>query len=69
MLLGMQMEDGTPYKRYNNETYHNGHEEEMQDSARRPLPGQVGHSDYSPEGSDQVCSWSHAGLTSYLQRT
>lgn len=56
MLLDMQMEDGTPYKRYTNGAFHPGHEEEMQDSARQPLPGQVGHCDYSPEGSDQVCS-------------
>ena len=51
--LNMQMEDGTPYKRFDNGAFLSG--EEMQDSARQPLPRQVGHCDYSPEGSDQVC--------------
>lgn len=55
MLVDLQMEDGTPYKRYEDGTFHSGQEEQMQDSARQPLPGQVGHCDYTPEGSDQVC--------------
>ena len=52
----LQMEDGAQYKKYENGVFHPEH---VQDSARQPLPGQVGHCDYSPEcsteGSDQVC--------------
>jgi len=51
---GMQMEDGTPYRKYDNGVYNADHELGPQDSARQPLPGQVGHCDYSSEGSDQV---------------
>jgi hypothetical protein len=57
----LQMEDGAQYKKYENGVFHPEH---VQDSARQPLPGQVGHCDYSPEcsteGSDQVCGhiWS-----------
>lgn len=52
----LQIKDGTQYKKYENGVFHPEH---VQDSARQPLPGQVGHCDYSPEcspeGSDQVC--------------
>ena len=54
MFLDVQMEDGTPYKRYENGTFQQADGERVQDSARQPLPGQVGHCDYSPEGSEQV---------------
>ena len=56
------MEDGTPYKRYENGTFQQEHGEQMQDSARQPLPGQVGHCDYSPEGSEQVCPPAEASI-------
>lgn len=61
-LSNVQMEDGTQFKGQGPEKgwFENGvfHPSHVQDSARQPLPGQVGHCDYtpdhSPEGSDQV---------------
>ena len=61
--LDLQMESGRSYENpaYENGVFHNGLDH---DSARHPLPGQVGHCDYSPEhspeGSDQAITQAQA---------
>ena len=61
--LHLQMESGRSYENpaYENGVFHNGLDH---DSARHPLPGQVGHCDYSPEhspeGSDQASTQAQA---------